>query len=98
MLRPVSRMIIKIISTKHLKGEIEFTLAEIDAYKNQFYKQILTQVDSMLDNSNYLCTSAHMSIVDLAFYNEISTVMYIEGNKMFKGDYPNLYKWLKRLS
>ena len=34
VLRPVSRMIIKIITTKHLTGEIEMDAEEINQIKN----------------------------------------------------------------
>jgi glutathione S-transferase len=54
-------------------------------------------VDEMLAEKTYLCTSSQLSIVDLTFYNEISNIMYLDGYQMRKGDYPNLYKWLKRL-
>ena len=51
----------------------------------------------MLAEKTYLCTSSQLSIVDLTFYNEISNIMYLDGYQMRKGDYTNLYKWLKRL-
>lgn len=36
-------------------------------------------------------------MVDVAFYNEISTVFFLDKYAMRKGDNPHLYKWLKRM-
>ena len=97
VLRPLSQMIVKIIMTRHLASDGNYSPQEIDDVKRQFYEECLVEVDRMLAKRQYLCTVTSPSFADLVFYSEITTVMYLERYQLRKSNFPSLYQWLKRL-
>ena len=90
-------MIVKIVMTRHLTSDGSYSAQEIDDVKRQFYDECLVEVDRMLTKRQYLCTVTSPSFADLAFYTEITTVMYLERYQLRKNTFPGLYQWLKRL-
>lgn len=48
--------------------------------------------------NKFLCTPLELTAVDIAFYNEISTVIMLAKIKMKKKEFPNIFAWIASLS
>ena len=47
--------------------------------------------------NKFLCTAMNMTAVDIAFYNEITTVLILSKIKLHKKEYPHLSAWIKEM-
>jgi len=98
VLRPSARHMIRILVGPKAFGEPLYSREQIEEGKKEFFEVILKQLDAMLKDKEYLCTSVEFSAVDIAFYNEISTVMLLSGFKLKRTQFPNLFAWIGRLA
>ena len=47
---------------------------------------------------NYICGTDDYLLVDIAYYNEILTVLALQNKKLSGLDYPNLNKWMNDIN
>lgn len=95
MLRPAARSLISILVAQQLRTS--FSIDQLESAKNEFYQLSLKKLDAALEDKEFVCTE-QMSSIDIVFYNEITTVMYLDQYNLKKGDYPHLFQWLKQMS
>ena len=96
VLRPAARSVINILVAQQLRTKT-VEANQLESVKNEFYQVSLKKLDAALENKEFVCTE-QMSTIDIVFYNEITTVMYLDQYNLKKGDYPHLFQWLKRMS
>ena len=80
-------------------GSTQLSAGEVDKAKQDFFHVVLKQLNSMLEcakpqGNKFLCTPLEFTAVDIAFYNEISTVLILTKIKIRKKELPNLFAWI----
>ena len=63
---------------------------ELQADKNEFFTVVLPRLNEMLEESTYLCSDEAFTIVDIAFYNEITPVFLLSRNDLPQMNFTNL--------
>jgi len=71
-----------------------YTGEEIEAAKSALFEDILPRVNIMLSKQKFLISSNEPTVVDIIFYNEISTAIMLTNPKGFKKTFPNIEVWL----
>lgn len=60
--------------------------------REEFFRKILPRLDKQLQGKEFMC-GEDITVVDLQYYNEISTVVNLTKVELGEDDYPNLAKW-----
>ena len=68
------------------------TKQDITNEKEEFFKKLLDALDKQLVNKKYFC-GAEMTVADLIYYSEISTIVSITRSGLRPDEYPNLATW-----
>ena len=89
--------LIKVIVGPKAFGQKDFTGDEVEAAKAAFFGDILNRVNSMLENRQFLIAKNEPTVVDIVFYNEISSGLMLTRIKGFKRMYPRLDEWVTNM-
>ena len=93
-MRPCVQQLIKVVVGPKAFGHELYSGEEVEAAKKAFMTEILDRVNTMLKSSQYLVTAMEPTVVDIMFYNEISTALMLTRIKGFKRADPNVEPWL----
>ena len=58
-----------------------------------FTKEIMTCLNDELSSSSYFSGGNSISLADIQYYCEISTLLYLLKTEIKKSDHPKLYEW-----
>lgn len=94
VMRPCVQRLIKVIVGPKILGHEEYTGEEIEAAKNELFGDILKRVNSMLQDRQFLIAKNEPTVVDIIFFNEISTALLLTVFKGMKRQYPNINSWI----
>ena len=94
VLRPCIQRIIKVIVAPKAFGQEEFSGEEIEAAKSVLFDNILKRVDGMLGTQKFLIMSNEPTVIDIIFYNEISTALLLTRVKGFRRQFPRVESWI----
>ena len=94
VLRPSIQRLVRVLIAPKAFGHPDASGEETEAAKAAFYEDVLVRVNSMLDKRSYLVLGNEATAVDIIYFNEISTVIFLLNMPGFKKKYPNLEKWI----
>lgn len=76
-------------------GHADFTGDEVEAAKAAFFDDILKRVNMMLESGgDFLIARNEPTVVDIVFYNEISSGLMLTRVKGFKRMFPRVDHWV----
>ena len=78
-------------------GHPGFTGEQVEAAKQAFFSDILHRVNDMLENRQFLISSSEPTVVDIVFYNEISSGLMLTRIKGFKRMFPRVDAWVTNM-
>ena len=73
VLRPCVARLIKVLIGPKAFGQGDFNGDQIEAAKNAFFGDVLNRVNSMLEGRQFLISKSEPTVIDIIFYNEISS-------------------------
>ena len=97
VLRPCIQRLIKVIVGPKAFGHSEFTGEQVEAAKQAFFSDILHRVNAMLENRQFLISASEPTVVDIVFYNEISSGLMLTRIKGFKRMFPQVDAWVTNM-
>ena len=71
---------------------------EMEAAKDAFLKEICKHVENLLENRQCLISANEPTIIDIAWYNEMITVILLMRIKGIKKMFPRFAKWSDMMS
>ena len=71
---------------------------EVENAKAAFLDQTVTQINKMLEKRQFLIANNEPTVIDIIFYSEISTALYLLRLKGFQKRYPRVQAWIKLMS
>ena len=98
VLHPCVQRLIKVTVGPKAFGVEDFTGEEVEAAKNAFFQDILKRINEMLSTQKFLISSNEVTVVDIIFYNELSTALMLTRVKGFKRQFPNVGKWIELMN
>lgn len=75
-------------------GQGDFNGDQIEAAKNAFFGDVLSRVNSMLEGRQFLISKSEPTVIDIIFYNEISSGLALIKIKGFKRMFPQVDEWV----
>ena len=94
VLRPCIQRLIRVTMGPKAFGHEDYTGEEIEAAKSALFEDILPRINSMLATQKFLISSNEPIVVDIIFYNEISTALMLTRVKGFKRSFPRIDAWI----
>ena len=97
-MKPTSTRLIKMIVQPQAFGDKAPSQQELAREQEEFFKKLLPSLDKQLENKRYFC-GEDVSIADIQYFCEISTIANLTKKDLNQSDYPNLAVWYnERLS
>ena len=97
VLRPCIQRLTKVIVGPKAFGQPDFTGDEVESAKNAFFGDILNRVNGMLENRQFLISKSEPTVVDIIYYNEISSGLALTKIKGFKRMFPRVDEWVSNM-
>lgn len=94
VLRPCVARLIKVLIGPKAFGQGDFNGDQIEAAKNAFFGDVLSRVNSMLEGRQFLISKSEPTVIDIIFYNEISSGLALTKIKGFKRQFPQVDEWV----
>jgi len=95
VLRPCVQRLIQVIVGPKAFGHGDYTGDEVEAAKSVFFGDILKRVNTMLEGGgDFLIMRNEPTVVDIVFYNEISSGLMLTRVKGFKRMFPRVDHWV----
>ena len=66
--------------------------------KREFFQTIFKQLESMLEDSDFLLSDDSFTAIDIAYYNKIKTVQALTLCQIDEEQFENLADWFTRMS
>ena len=73
------------------------TIQEVEKEKDEFFNKLLKSLDGQLKGKKNFCGN-EVTVADLQYYNEISTIVHLSKHELTEADFPNLAPWFGRMS
>ena len=89
----VSNLIKVLIGPKAFCHDI-YSGEDVEAAKEAFIGDICKRVEKMLENRQFLIANNEPTVIDIIFYNEMSTSLMIMRIKGFKRMFPRIEQWV----
>ena len=89
----VSNLIKVLIGPKAFCHDI-YSGEDVEAAKEAFLGDICKRVEKMLENRQFLIANNEPTVIDIIFYNEMSTSLMIMRIKGFKRMFPRIEQWV----
>jgi len=100
VLRPATIRLTKVMIGPKLFGHEYYSGEEVEAAKLAFL-EVLKRLEGLMDKGQYLISSVEPTVVDIIYYNEVSTALLltrIGNDRQFNKNYPQLTGWVTRMS
>ena len=94
VVRPCMARLIKALVGPKAFGFEEPTGEEIEAAKEEFFDDILVRINDQLANRQFMIAKNEPTVVDIIFYNELSTALLLTRFKGYKKRFPNFRQWI----
>jgi len=91
-MRPCAGRLTRMIVHPQAFGDKAPSQAEIKREQDELFKKLLPSLDQQLINKKYFCGD-EVTIADLQYYNEISTIVTLIKKNLDESEYPNLAAW-----
>jgi glutathione S-transferase len=91
-MRPCAGRLTRMIVQPQAFGDKAPSQAELQREQDEFFKKLLPSLDQQLKNKKYFCGD-EVTVADLQYYNEISTVVNLTKKDLDETEYPNLSIW-----
>jgi len=97
-MRPATLRLTKAMVGPKLFGHDLCSGEELESAKLAFL-DVLTRVEGIMNNGNYLISKVEPTVVDIIFYNEVSIALLLTrfGDSQFKKNYPKVTSWVQRM-
>jgi len=76
-----------------LRGSITDYKEMLEAEKKDFFESLLPALDKKLRDSGHKYFGIVLSIADITYYCEISTILLLGAREINKGEMPHLHEW-----
>ena len=73
-------------------GEKAPSQQELSREMDEFFRKLLPSLDKQLENKKYFCGD-EITIADIQYYSEISTLINLTRKELSDSEYPNLHSW-----
>ena len=93
VLRPCVARLTKVLIGPKAFGQGDFDGDQIEAAKNAFFGDVLHKVNAMLEGRQFLISKSEPTVVDIIYYNEISSGLALTKIKGFKRQFPQVDEW-----
>lgn len=91
-MKPTSTRLVKMIVHPKAFGEKAPSDQELNRETEEFFRKLLPSLDKQLEKKEFFC-SDEITIADIQYYCEISTILKITKRELSDGDFPNLALW-----
>ena len=91
-MKPTSTRLIKMIVQPQAFGDKAPSAQELQREQEEFFKKLLPSLDKQLEGKRFFCGD-DVSIADIQYYCEISTIVFLTKRELSQQDYPQLAGW-----
>ncbi len=91
-MKPTSTRLAKMIVNPKAFGEKAPSQQELAREMDEFFRKLLPSLDKQLENKKYFCGD-EITIADIQYYSEISTLINLTKKELSESEYPNLNAW-----
>ena len=99
IMQPSAHRIIEIIVGPLAAGSKDLPDKEkLKKAEELFYDVVLVNMDKKLGSSRFFCSSNEFTVVDIALYNELHSVLALQDKPLDESKLPNLKKWYDDIS
>ena len=91
-MKPTSTRLVKMIVQPQAFGDKAPTTQELQREQEEFFKKLLPSLDKQLEGKNFFCGN-DVTIADIQYYCEISTIVNLTKREINAADCPNLAEW-----
>lgn len=96
-MKPTSTRLVKMIVNPKAFGDKAPSAQELAREQEEFFKKLLLSLDKQVENKTFFC-GEDISIADIQYYCEISTILNLLKKDLDEQTYPNLSRWSERCS
>ena len=91
-MKPTSTRLVKMIVNPKAFGDKAPSAPELQREQEEFFKKLLPSLDKQVENKKFFCGD-DITIADIQYYCEISTLLALTKKELDEGQYPNLGRW-----
>ena len=91
-MRPTAEKLTNLKTKSKAHGEQPPTPEAVQKEQVEFFSKLLPQLDKELIGKKYCCGD-EVTIIDIQYYNQISTIVNLTKHELKESDLPNLAVW-----